>query len=271
MWKLIFLPLLLMLLQCSNEFNNELEIPDPSFLRVLIELDIDQNEDGSISRREAECIESLSIWPSDIRGLTGLEAFINLDTLRVYMNPLEIVDLSSHKKLKHLEIIGCELGSLDVSGNHMLEYLDCSSSLSMKNYLVELDLSMNPLLKYFICRENQLNSLDVSANLDLIELQCGYNLLTHLNVSSNKNLELLSCTNNHLKDLDVTHNTELSRLSTCGNELTSLDIRNNRKLILLGIDNMPELHEVFVWELPFPPEGIRVLSDFSPGVEYILK
>lgn len=259
------------LVQCNADFNEEIAIPDRLFLEELIDQNVDHNNDGSISYEEAEALEALSIWPSGITDMTGIEAFINLDTIRVYMNPLVAIDLSKNRELKFIELIACELSKLDVSENHMLEYLDCSSGLAMKNYLTELDLSMNPLLKFLACKENQLSSLNVSDNPGLRELHCGYNLLTSLNLSYNTNLEVLSCTNNQLQHIDVSVNTELRKLSTCGNNLNSLDISKNKTLILLGIDNMPELYEVFVWQLPFPPDGLRVLSGSSPNIQYILK
>jgi hypothetical protein len=56
---------------------------------------------------------------------------------------------------------------------------------------------------------------------------------------------------------------------SCGNQLTFLDISQNIQLKTVGIDNMPMLQKVFVWELPFPPEGVTVLMDYSPRVVFV--
>jgi len=56
---------------------------------------------------------------------------------------------------------------------------------------------------------------------------------------------------------------------SCGNLLTELDISNNTQLVRIGFDNMPMLHEVCVWTLPFPPPGVELLMDYSLNVQPI--
>jgi len=36
----------------------------------------------------------------------------------------------------------------------------------------------------------------------------------------------------------------------------------------LTLSYMPSLHKVCVWEMPFPPNGVSVISDDSPNVYY---
>jgi hypothetical protein len=55
---------------------------------------------------------------------------------------------------------------------------------------------------------------------------------------------------------------------SCGNQLSYLDISMHPNLTRIGVDNMPMLTEVCVWTLPFPPEGIVILQDYSPNIEY---
>jgi len=265
------IPLLFILVNCNKpDISPEISIPDEHFLSALIDLGIDQNKNGLISEQEAEATQTIRIWPSAIRDLSGIEYFINLDTLSVIMNPLSEPDLSQNKSLKYLELIGCGLTTLNLSENTELVYLDCESRLAMKNYITALDVSANKKLEFLSCIENQLTTLNISSNSHLLALHCGYNKLSSLDVSENTNLNTLHCNNNLLTTLDVSKNTALTNLITCGNKFTSFDISNNNKLVKIGIDNMPTLRRVCVWTIPFPPAGVVVLMGFSPNVEFSL-
>jgi hypothetical protein len=47
--------------------------------------------------------------------------------------------------------------------------------------------------------------------------------------------------------------------------LTSLDLSKNTSLGVLEIDDMPTLHQVCVWEVPFPPPGNNYLDVYISG------
>lgn len=241
-------------------------IPDPYFLNALIELGVDEDGDGQISYPEAEATLSIRLQPSSISDLSGLEAFINLDSLMIKMNPLSALDVTNNTSLKFLECTGCELTDLDLRSNPKLNYLDCSGGASLSNRLSSLDLSGNPNLEFLDCAENKITSLDLSFNRILNEFNCGRNLLQVLDVSNNSGLTRLMCNNNYLTSFDVSNNQNLIKLITCGNQLHTLDISANTGLKLIGVDNMSTITEVCVWTTPFPPEGVVVLSDFSPHV-----
>jgi len=70
--------------------------------------------------------------------------------------------------------------------------------------------------------------------------------------------------------LDVSYNTVLIGLFCSSNQLTRLDISKNSKLDWLWIDNMPTLHEVCVWTLPFPPSGFHLKVNGSPNVYFTM-
>lgn len=117
-------------------------IPDPYFKAALIDVGIDTSGDGEISFSEAEAITNLDVsgttetqtyWISD---MTGIEAFINLDTLDCHMNH--------------------DIAVLNVTNNTDLKFLNCS-----KNSLTVLDLSNNPALAWLECYRNNLTSLDL--------------------------------------------------------------------------------------------------------------
>jgi Leucine-rich repeat (LRR) protein len=264
---LIVLPLILS--QCERGSQEEIvPIPDPYFLEALIELGVDKDKDGQISVPEAESTLSLMLSPSRISNLSGLEAFINLDSLKIEMNPLDGLDIRNNTVLRYLECRGCELSVLDVTFNPELRYLDCSGGASMGNTISELDLAKNLALEFLDCAENRISSLDLAKNTNLTILNCGRNQIQTLDVSANPGLIQLMCNNNLLTFLDVSNNQSLQKLITCGNQLLKLNVSSNSKLKVLGVDNMSTITEVCVWTSPFPPEGVVVLKEFSPNVYF---
>jgi len=266
---LVLLLVQLLFSRCEQSTPGEIvSIPDPSFLEALIEQGLDKDGDGQISIPEAESALAISLGPSNISDLRGLEAFINLNSLMVRMNPLLGLDLSGNRSLRYLVCNGCELTELDLSSNPELRYLDCSGGAAMSNRLSVLDPSGNPQLEVLICSENRIANLDVSTNGKLKTLHCGRNQIQALDVSANSDLIQLLCNNNRLKSIDLSENLNLEKLITCGNQLSRLDVTGNSRLTLIGVDNMPTITEVCVWTTPFPPEGVVVLMEFSPKVYF---
>ena len=68
--------------QCEKDIPDpKVSIPDQNFLNALIERGVDINGDEKIIKAEAEEITYLSVVNYNISDMTGIEAFINLDTL----------------------------------------------------------------------------------------------------------------------------------------------------------------------------------------------
>jgi len=180
----VFLLIKILFPGCDNSTPVEaVHIPDAGFLDGLIAAGVDSNDDGLISYREAEASQSLVIPPSGITDLTGLEAFLNLDSFSITLNPLSGIDLSANRMLRYLEVTSCELTSLN--------------------------LSENPALEALICGRNLLEELDVSLNRSLVTLVCNNNLLTYLDLADNTTLtKMISC-GNKLSSIDLSNNTAL--------------------------------------------------------------
>jgi len=176
---------------CDNTPEEEIvQIPDSAFLYALIANGVDIDGDGQISYPEAEATEVLLIPPSGIIDLTGLEAFTNLDSLTITMNPLSDIDLSGNSALRYLKCSYCELTSLDIYNNRLLEELIVS-----RNLLPEIDISLNQSLVKLFCKNNLLTSLDLSANTGLSSMvSCG-NQLTRLDISWHSSLTLIGVDN----------------------------------------------------------------------------
>ena len=93
-YRFLILLSLTIFAQCKKGDETALVIiPDQNFLNELLDAGIDQDNDGQISHSEAEAAPSLFLRPSNIKDLSGIEAFINLDTLVVEVNPIASPDL----------------------------------------------------------------------------------------------------------------------------------------------------------------------------------
>jgi Leucine-rich repeat (LRR) protein len=233
----------ILLNNCKKDLPDPpVNIPDHNFSDALIRFGVDVNHDGKISHAEAEAISYLKVNNCFIQDLTGIEAFINLDTLYCRDN---------------------DLTKLDVSACTVLKLLSCSM-----NRLTTLDILKNSALEELYCYNNQIKSLDVSSNTVLTVLSCGSNQLSALDVSNNNALIKLSCVSNSLTSLDVSNCSVLDGLACSSNQLTSLDISNNDKIVDLFIENLPDLYKICVWEIPFPPAGVNVYMEGSPNIYF---
>ena len=155
----IGLILMAILLVVFPVFSQNVYLPDSALLYGLIKSGADTNKDGQISHAEAETVSSINALyfrnPPPSINMTGLEAFINLDTLAIWGVPVYKFDLSKNTKLKFLLLVETDLTSLDLTYNTTLELL-----CSRKNDIYYLDISKN----------NALTSLNLSSNPNLIEV-----------------------------------------------------------------------------------------------------
>ena len=122
--------------------------PDDNFI-AYVELGCDKDHDGTLSQDELNRVTELYVDHANIKDLTGIELFPNLDKLDCKYN---------------------NLTRLDVSKNTKLTKLYCES-----NQLTGLDLSKNTALTELYCALNQLTSLDLSKNTALTILGCSGN------------------------------------------------------------------------------------------------
>lgn len=143
--------------------------PDDNFI-AYVELGCDKDHDGTLSQDELNRVTELYVDHANIKDLTGIELFPNLDKLDCKYN---------------------NLTRLDVSKNTKLTKLYCES-----NQLTSLDLSKNTELTELNCQDNQLTSLDLSKNTALTKLYCALNQLTSLDLSKNTALTILGCSGN---------------------------------------------------------------------------
>ncbi len=243
---IILLLLFSVLWACKKEDPVELvNFTDQNLFSVLLEQGIDTDKDGFISVEEAQSVKKITIVASRISDFSDLKAFSNLDSLVLKMVSLEYLDLSVISELRYLDCNLCDFTHVDLSGNFNLEEI--------------------------ICEKNQIESLKLPPGQVLQSLRCSYNRLRELDVSKNPALVSLHCDNNFITQLDLSNNLQLTRMISCVNQLTSLDVSKNKSITVLGVGSMPMLTEVFVWTLPFPPEGVKVIMPNSTRINFMLK
>jgi Leucine-rich repeat (LRR) protein len=148
----------------------------------------------------------------------------------------------------------------------LLEFIHLDTLSVDMNPLDSLDLRDLPAIRYLDCSNCDLVALDLTGNSGLIDLNCGRNRLKELDLSGIPSLRKLACNNNLLDQINLKSNPMLEKMISCGNRLQLLDLSANTSLNMIGIDNMPMLSEVCVWILPFPPDGVEILMEYSPGV-----
>lgn len=251
------------------EEDNPVYIMDMRFLQRLIDEGVDTNGDGLISYAEAEAVIHLDVGIENnclltnemIGDLTGIEAFVNLESLSVQGNLLTHMDISN---LTQLEVLNCEV-----------------------NILNRLDVSKNTALEELNCRWNQISELDLTKNAELRRVNVGYNQLSTLDLSNNSELTHFSCnsriteaqaycasfrnTYTHrkpLSSLDLSTNTKLEFLFFCGRSLKNMDISNNTALKSIFLIGTPEEFEVCTWWEGVPPTYLYLQEICCGSISY---
>ncbi|GAL85718.1 internalin-like protein [Sporocytophaga myxococcoides] len=244
----------------------DVNIPDSNFLKAIL-YSTDTNKDQKIQVAEAEAVTRLELRNANINDLTGIEAFINLDTLLVATNNLTVLDVSKNKKLKFLNCGVNKLSGIDISNNLELSTLVCNdnflTSLDLStadslielwcfnNYLNEIDLSKNTKLMMLTVVSNSIKNIDLSNNPSLIAFDCSSNRLSHLDLSNNLSLKGLGCSSNVLTHLDLSRNIDLEYVKCDDNQFEYLDFSHNRNIDSLYCRNMPSLRSICVPDIEF--------------------
>jgi Leucine-rich repeat (LRR) protein len=187
-------------------------VPDSRFEQALIDRGYDFVLDGRIKTApiaNATTIEILN--PMNIVSIRGIEAFPNLQRLRIIHNQISSVDLSKNPNLTWVSFWDNKLTSIDVS------------SLSK--------------LEYFGAGDNDIVTFDVSRNRNLTELdfgntegRIGYGTtrgVTSIDITHNPNLQRIYMQNNRLTSLDLSGNPIMKELWVHDNKIESIDCSNN--------------------------------------------
>lgn len=186
----------------------------------LIALGIDKDgKNGSIVSAEILNVKSIDITNSSITDLSGIEYFINLETLICKGNLLSTIDLSKNTALKYLDCSNNPLTTLDVSKNILLVELYCDNVVTITNKTITAKNTST----------NRLTALDLSNNLFLTKLSCSNNQIVNLDLSKNNLLTDVNCSNNNLQILNLNNSNNTKMLN--------VNFKNNSSLYCIKVDN----------------------------------
>lgn len=215
-------------------------VPDDQFEIILILKGIDSEGifDGQVLTSDMEAVTSLVIWNVVyLNDLTGIEACINLETLRLKDVGISTLDLSNNIQLKILDIFDTAIESLNISQNESLIDLrigHCSDGNN--NCFFEtppisvLDIHNNVALKFLSILNLELANIDLSNNL-LLDFIIINNITTNiLDFSNNEILHYLRIYNNY-------NLSTINLKSGYNTDLNYVDIHDNNNLSCLQVDD----------------------------------
>jgi len=156
-------------------------IPDPAFETALIELNLDNELDGSVLSDNIDEVMDLILNEKGISDLTGIEGFTNLYNLWLNDNTISEIDLSQNNMVKFIFIENNNLSEIQVNNMPNLEKLEVSG-----NTISTLDVSTNQQLQFLILDDKTITALDVSNNPELFTLEVRNNPLDCIKVSQSQ-------------------------------------------------------------------------------------
>ncbi|MDX1462724.1 MAG: T9SS type A sorting domain-containing protein [Marinirhabdus sp.] len=170
MKQLLLLCLMFTSLLASAQIVN---IPDANFKAELIADGVDTNTDGEIQVSEALATINMDLDDQDITDITGLEAFVNLESFTSFETGITSLDLTNNVNLVNVEVLFVSppstiFTSIDLSNCIALEELILNGTS-----ITTLDCSNNTnLTGLYIANNSNLetvyikNGSDESANMD---------------------------------------------------------------------------------------------------------
>lgn len=175
-------------------------IPDPYFEGVLVGfgIDTDGEVNGQAFTSDLEEVTELTILYQElITDVTGIEAFINLEKLKLSDMGITHLDVSNATNLRELDLVFVSINALDISNNtnltnlHLLLCDAGNSNCDFPSTLTTLDLSNNLALRDVYLLDALITYLDFSNNSDLVRLQLSrLNDLTQVNLKNGANSSL---------------------------------------------------------------------------------
>ncbi|WP_159099231.1 immunoglobulin-like domain-containing protein [Aquimarina spinulae] len=170
----------------DDNFENYLETHDANGNAVTIGDALSMGNgianDNQVATSKIETVTTLNIEHQDIADLTGIEAFVSLESFNCDYNDLTTLNLSSNVNLKVLNAAENDFTLLDFTGYLALEEINLRS-----NFITNLLLDNNPNLKKLNAGKNALTTLDVTSCIQLEELAVHQNLLESLDVRNGNN------------------------------------------------------------------------------------
>lgn len=205
-------------------------VPDNNLEKYLIEIGLDDIEDGYITNSQAASLSSIAIEATDnyeqggsvdfwnfeerftnrISNLAGVEAFPNLSQILLTGQNLDSINISMNSSLKTFNANFNTFKTLNTDNNPDLELLSIDSN------------EVPPILNF--SNNSKLKSLSTPmCSIEGFIGEGGY-----YDISNLTELEFLDLYDNKLSSVDITKNTKLKEIRiNIGNEISSIDFSNN--------------------------------------------
>lgn len=246
----------------TQQGDIKIKFIDNNFENYLMS-NFDTNRDGYISETEALNVYDIDCSNLQIKDITEIYYFKNLNSLNCSYNQLESLDVSKNTKLymlncrtnqiKTLDISGCENLSIVYWVENPFEYVNIGKAVISTCYYhpdinvaacsypvvrtTKSSLKVSGVVVKKLGVGENIQFLDVSDCPLLETLYCEFNSLVELDLSNNPFLKKLGCKNNKLKTLNINQCVNLEEIECLNNRLTSLDISKNAKLKYLDCRN----------------------------------
>ncbi len=216
---------------CSGGSGNDIVTVPPSVI-------IDTNGNGEIEVIEAQIITKLFLYGyvgNEITDLTGIEAFVNLQSLTCRNNSLTSLNLSQNGALMYLDCSNNPISNFNALLYPFLYHLNCTGTL-----ISTIVLPPNCSIKTLECGGSSLTSLNLAQGTNLLHLECHYASITSIDATQNTNLKsLVASYVPNLSSINITQNINLKSLRISGCPVTNLTTAGNPNLCILYLESLP--------------------------------
>ncbi len=216
-----------------DEYCHQTYVPDDNF-EAFLEANAMGNgiaNDDYVSTEAISTLTTLTATNKNIVDLTGIEDFSALQTLEVFNNKLETLDVSANTHLETLRCYSNNITSLTIGNNPNLKELRC-----YENNLSSMVVSDLTGLEILSCSDNQITSIDVSNSPNLTTLFCQSGILETLTISNNPNLRLANVSDNNLTEIDASSCSSMTALFANKNNLTSVSVKNGNNSLVTSFN-----------------------------------
>ena len=214
-------------------------ISDAAFEQVLIDLNIDDQLDGSVLTANIVGVAAMDISNKNIQDLTGIQDFAALYNFDCTSNELISLDVSSNLNLVFFSCSNNNLTSLTMpEASSVFRELDFSN-----NSLTHFEMTNYTNVAWIAGLNNQLTSVDLSGST--IEF-------------------VISFENNELTDINL-DGAEIRSLRVSDNNLSILDLSEQLDLHAFSANNNPNLECINVSQAQLDDIPVNWMVDSTTG------
>jgi hypothetical protein len=209
-------------------------IPDTEFEQALIDLNIDDQLDGSVLTANIVGVAAMDLSNKNIQDLTGIEDFVALYNFNCTSNELVSLDVSSNLNLIYFSCSNNNLTSLTMpEASSVFRELDFNN-----NSLTHFEMTNYTNVAWIAGFNNQLTSVNLSGSAIEFVISFEDNELTDINIDGAE-IRSLRVSNNNLSALDLSEQSDLH--SFAANDNPNLECINVSQVQL---DNIPNNWDV---------------------------